>query len=192
MEGMFNRTRLLGLLGLGLSVVSMAFAVFYLEGYLWDPEEPRAAMKKAIAAAKSAGRKVAFTLSDGFVIERHGEDVIRRILHELPETRDLYVAIKNVTGEDVSEIGADWLKDARRATWPTYAHLYEPGDYGRPLTGPLVAGGVNANASLSPSGDSKRRARSGACGERELRRRRRQTFAPASRCAFVHRPRATR
>ncbi len=49
-------------------------AVLYLEGYLWDPEEPRAAMKKAIAAAKGAGRKVAFTLSDGFVIERHGQD----------------------------------------------------------------------------------------------------------------------
>lgn len=49
-------------------------SILYLEGYLWDPEEPRAAMRKAIAAAKNAGRKVAFTLSDGFVIERHGED----------------------------------------------------------------------------------------------------------------------
>lgn len=49
-------------------------AVLYLEGYLWDPEEPRAAMRKAIEAAKSAGRKVAFTLSDAFVIERHGDD----------------------------------------------------------------------------------------------------------------------
>lgn len=49
-------------------------AILYLEGYLWDPEEPRAAMRKAIAAARKAGRKVAFTLSDGFVIKRHGED----------------------------------------------------------------------------------------------------------------------
>jgi sugar/nucleoside kinase (ribokinase family) len=49
-------------------------AVLYLEGYLWDPEEPRAAMRKAIGAAKRAGRKVAFTLSDAFVIERHGDD----------------------------------------------------------------------------------------------------------------------
>jgi sugar/nucleoside kinase (ribokinase family) len=51
-----------------------AAAVLYLEGYLWDPEEPRAAMRRAIAAARSAGRKVAFTLSDGFVIDRHGAD----------------------------------------------------------------------------------------------------------------------
>jgi sugar/nucleoside kinase (ribokinase family) len=49
-------------------------AVLYLEGYLWDPEEPRAAMRKAIEAARGAGRKVAFSLSDAFVIARHGDD----------------------------------------------------------------------------------------------------------------------
>ena len=49
-------------------------AVLYLEGYLWDPEEPRLAMRKAIAAARGAGRKVAFTLSDAFVIDRHRDD----------------------------------------------------------------------------------------------------------------------
>jgi sugar/nucleoside kinase (ribokinase family) len=48
--------------------------VLYLEGYLWDPEEPRGAMRRAIAAARGAGRQVAFTLSDGFVIARHGDD----------------------------------------------------------------------------------------------------------------------
>lgn len=48
--------------------------ILYLEGYLWDPEEPRAAMRRAIAAARGAGRKVAFTLSDAFVIDRHGDD----------------------------------------------------------------------------------------------------------------------
>ena len=51
-----------------------AASVLYLEGYLWDPEEPRKAMRRAIAAARNAGRKVAFTLSDPFVISRHGDD----------------------------------------------------------------------------------------------------------------------
>lgn len=46
-------------------------AILYLEGYLWDPEEPRWAMIKAIDIARQAGRKVAFTLSDGFCIARH-------------------------------------------------------------------------------------------------------------------------
>ncbi|MFM6831971.1 MAG: adenosine kinase [Novosphingobium sp.] len=54
--------------------VIAAASVLYLEGYLWDPEEPRSAMRRAIAAARSAGRKVAFTLSDAFVISRHGDD----------------------------------------------------------------------------------------------------------------------
>lgn len=49
-------------------------SVLYLEGYLWDPKEPRAAMRRAIERAKAAGRKVAFTLSDSFVIARHGND----------------------------------------------------------------------------------------------------------------------
>ena len=46
-------------------------AIVYLEGYLWDPAEPRAAMEAAIAAAHAAGRKVAFTLSDTFCVDRH-------------------------------------------------------------------------------------------------------------------------
>lgn len=49
-------------------------AILYLEGYLWDPEEPRAAMREAISISKSAGGKIAFTLSDNFVISRHGDD----------------------------------------------------------------------------------------------------------------------
>ena len=49
-------------------------AILYLEGYLWDPEEPRRAMRAAIEVARKAGRKVALTLSDVFCISRHGPD----------------------------------------------------------------------------------------------------------------------
>jgi sugar/nucleoside kinase (ribokinase family) len=45
--------------------------ILYLEGYLWDPETPRAAMERAIDVAREAGRKVAFTLSDSFCVGRH-------------------------------------------------------------------------------------------------------------------------
>ena len=48
-----------------------AAGIVYLEGYLWDPPAPRAAMEKAIDAAHAAGRKVAFTLSDTFCVDRH-------------------------------------------------------------------------------------------------------------------------
>jgi sugar/nucleoside kinase (ribokinase family) len=47
--------------------------IVYLEGYLWDPEAPRAAMEMAIEAAHAAQRKVAFTLSDTFCVDRHRE-----------------------------------------------------------------------------------------------------------------------
>ena len=56
-------------------------AILYLEGYLWDPEEPRGAMREAIDIARAAGRKVAFTLSDVFCISRHGGD-FRKLMAE--------------------------------------------------------------------------------------------------------------
>ena len=56
-----------------------AAGIVYLEGYLWDPEEPREAMKAAIDIARSTDTKVAFTLSDGFVVERHRADFERLI-----------------------------------------------------------------------------------------------------------------
>lgn len=86
--------------------VIAAAKILYLEGYLWDPEEPRAAMRRAIAAARNAGRKVAFTLSDAFVIERHGADFRAMI-----ETGDVdilfanHVELASLTGHDDFEAG---------------------------------------------------------------------------------------
>ena len=56
-------------------------AILYLEGYLWDPETPRHAMMRAIEVARDAGRKVAFTLSDTFCVDRH-RDGFNRLLEE--------------------------------------------------------------------------------------------------------------
>ena len=53
--------------------------ILYLEGYLWDPQGPREAMYEAMNAARQAGTKVAFTLSDSFVVDRHKDD-LRRLL----------------------------------------------------------------------------------------------------------------
>jgi sugar/nucleoside kinase (ribokinase family) len=43
-------------------------AVTFLEGYLWGPEQPRQAMLEAAEIAHSAGRTVAFTLSESLCI----------------------------------------------------------------------------------------------------------------------------
>ena len=45
-------------------------AIVYLEGYLFDPAPAREAFEAAAAAAHAAGRKVAITLSDTFVVAR--------------------------------------------------------------------------------------------------------------------------
>ncbi len=51
-----------------------ASSVLYLEGYMWDPPEPREVMRKAIEVARAAGRTVAFTTSEVFMIDLHGGD----------------------------------------------------------------------------------------------------------------------
>ena len=48
--------------------------ITYLEGYLWDPPAPREAMVVALEVARANSRKVAFTLSDAFCVERHRQD----------------------------------------------------------------------------------------------------------------------
>ena len=47
-----------------------AAKILYIEGYLWDTDSLKGAVRKAIAAAKAAGALVALTLSDSFCVGR--------------------------------------------------------------------------------------------------------------------------
>jgi len=51
-----------------------AAEITYLEGYLWDPEDAKAAFRKAVSIAHRAGRKVALTLSDSFCVDRYRDE----------------------------------------------------------------------------------------------------------------------
>jgi sugar/nucleoside kinase (ribokinase family) len=53
-----------------------AARILYLEGYLFDPEDARAAFGKAAAAARAADRTIALSLSDSFVVERHRQGLL--------------------------------------------------------------------------------------------------------------------
>lgn len=87
-------------------------AVLYLEGYLWDPEEPRSAMRRAIEIARSARRKVAFTASESFVIERHGDDFRSLIEEGLIDILFVnHLELATLTGEEELEAGIAALKD---------------------------------------------------------------------------------
>jgi sugar/nucleoside kinase (ribokinase family) len=53
--------------------------VTYLEGYLWDAPDAKAAFQAAARMAHDAGRKVALTLSDPFCVERHRDSFLELI-----------------------------------------------------------------------------------------------------------------
>jgi sugar/nucleoside kinase (ribokinase family) len=54
-------------------------SITFLEGYLWGPERPRAAMLEAARIAHSAGRTVAFTLSESLCLGDRREGVLGMI-----------------------------------------------------------------------------------------------------------------
>jgi len=73
--------------------------IAYLEGYLWDNENAKKAMKKMVDICKADNQKIAFTLSDLFCVDRH-----RDSFKELIEN-DVDILFAN---ED--EILAQWSK----------------------------------------------------------------------------------
>ena len=54
-------------------------AITYLEGYLWDSPAAQDAYRFASDVAHEAGRQVALTLSDGFVVDRHRDTFLELI-----------------------------------------------------------------------------------------------------------------
>jgi sugar/nucleoside kinase (ribokinase family) len=84
-----------------------ASAVTYLEGYLWDPNNAKAAFLKAAEVAHGGGRKVALTLSDAFCVDRWRDEFLQLMrsrtvdlifaneaeLHSLYQTSDFDTAV---------------------------------------------------------------------------------------------------
>lgn len=88
--------------------------VLYIEGYQWDTPQAKAAIRKATGAAKAAGRQVALSLSDPFVVDRHRGDLLELIRDEvdilfgneeeifrLYEAGDLETAVERLRGAKV-------------------------------------------------------------------------------------------
>jgi sugar/nucleoside kinase (ribokinase family) len=51
-------------------------SLLYIEGYLWDEETAKQASRKAIAAVKGAGGRVALSLSDSFCVGRFRDEFL--------------------------------------------------------------------------------------------------------------------
>ena len=77
--------------------------IAYLEGYLWDNEKAKQAMKKMVDICKADQQKIAFTLSDLFCVDRHRDsfkDLIESDVDILFGNQDEFNAMVNSTNLD--------------------------------------------------------------------------------------------
>jgi sugar/nucleoside kinase (ribokinase family) len=90
-------------------------AIIYMEGYLFDKDEAKAAFVKAAEIAKAAGRLVSLTLSDSFCVGRHHESFVHLVRNHinilfaneaemlaLAGTNDLEAAVKAFERENLT------------------------------------------------------------------------------------------
>jgi adenosine kinase len=97
-------------------------SILYLEGYLWDLDNAKKAIKKSISIAKSSSTMVAFSISDAFCVDRFREDFVSLIndsadlifaneseIKSLFETSELETAIKKC--QETNKIFAVTLGD---------------------------------------------------------------------------------
>jgi sugar/nucleoside kinase (ribokinase family) len=73
MNTYLGASSLLGVDDLDVDAIA-AGKVLYMEGYLYDRPEAKAAFRHAAAVAHEAGRMVSLTLSDSFCVDRHRDD----------------------------------------------------------------------------------------------------------------------
>lgn len=92
-----------------------ASKIVYLEGYLWDPPEAKAAFVKAAQIARGAGNHVALSLSDAFCVGRYRAEFLDLMrsgkvdilfsneaeLLSLYETQDFDAAIRQLENEGI-------------------------------------------------------------------------------------------
>jgi sugar/nucleoside kinase (ribokinase family) len=57
--------------------------VVFCEGYLWDLPDAKEGIRQAMDAARAAGVKVAFTLSDSFCVDRHRDEFLELAEHRV-------------------------------------------------------------------------------------------------------------
>jgi sugar/nucleoside kinase (ribokinase family) len=89
-----------------------AAQVVYLEGYLWEQESAKAAMREAIAVAHAGDAAVALSLSDPFCVEHHRDEFLELF------KGDLEMVFANEE-EIVLLFGADDFDSAVRAVEET-------------------------------------------------------------------------
>ncbi|MDB2414322.1 adenosine kinase [Rickettsiales bacterium] len=80
--------------------------VVYLEGYLWDEEHAKNAMRKAVDFARKHNKKVALSLSDPFCVDRHRDEFYELIKDGVDILFANEEEIKKLTQQDSVESAA--------------------------------------------------------------------------------------
>ena len=105
-------------------------AIVYLEGYLFDPAPARAAFERAADIAHRAGRKVAITLSDTFVVSRWRSE----LLEFIEQSADIVLA-------NEAELGALFETEDFDAASSQLAGMVDVAAVTRGPNGSVVIGG---------------------------------------------------
>lgn len=74
--------------------------ILFLEGYLFDKDKGKEAFLKAARSCRAAGGKVGIAISDPFCVERHREDFLRLIEHEMDYVIGNEAEIRSLYGND--------------------------------------------------------------------------------------------
>lgn len=82
--------------------------VMLIEGYLWDQDSAKQAIRQAVEIAKQAGTKVAFSLSDVFCVDRH-RDEFKALIRD-------YVDILFANESEIASLGQQNSLQANIAT----------------------------------------------------------------------------
>lgn len=153
----------------------------YLEGYLFDTPEAKAAYARAIRATKNGGGKASVTLSDPFCVDRHRDDFRRLIRDEMDllfankaevmslyQTEDLTAAMDAVAQDleaaaiTLSDEGAVVVRGTQRTKVPARATTVVD----TTGAGDLFAGGFLAG--LAQGADDARAASMGCAAAGEI------------------------
>lgn len=75
----------------------------YVTAYLWDTDNQKAAVLRAMEEANRAGVKVALSLSDPFCVHRHREELLQLINRHVDLLFGNYAEAQAITGTDTPE-----------------------------------------------------------------------------------------
>jgi sugar/nucleoside kinase (ribokinase family) len=86
--------------------------IVYCEGYLWDVDIAKQAIRLAMDVAKDAGGKVALTLSDSFCVERHRDEwldlIAERVDILFANESEIHALYRGANFGDCAEQAAKW------------------------------------------------------------------------------------